>query len=126
MPYSRITTNFLLKKESAFIDDFHKIMLSTLKIPENDRLIALFQKPEGFYQPPNYTENYIVFEISLFAGRTMQTKRKLYKELIALASSFGGENCRANIILIEVEKDNWGVERGVPASEIDLRFDVNV
>ncbi len=126
MPFSRITTNFCLENESVFIDEFHKIMVDVLKIPDNDRLVALDQKTKGFYQPTNYSGKYIVFEIAMFSGRTIETKRKLYKDLIALASSVGGESCRANVILKEVEKENWGVERGQPASDVDLGFKTNI
>ena len=101
-------------------------MVDILKIPDNDRLIILDQKTKGFYQPTNYSGKYIVFEIDMFLGRTIETKRKLYKELIALARSVAGESCRANVILKDVEKENWGVERGLPASDVDLGFKTNL
>lgn len=126
MPFSRITTNFCLENEPVFINEFHKIMMDVLKIPDSDRLVILDQKTKGFHQPTNYSGKYIVFEIDMFSGRTIGTKRKLYKDLIALASSVGGENCRANVILKDVEKENWGVERGKPASEVDLGFETNI
>ncbi len=126
MPFSRITTNFCLENESVFIDEFHKIMVDILKIPDNDRLVILDQKTNGFYQPTNYSGKYIVFEIDMFSGRTIETKRKLYKELIELANSVGGGNCSANVILKEVEKENWGVERGKPASDVNLGFKTNI
>ncbi len=126
MPFSRITTNFYFENESVFIESFHKIMIDVLKIPDNDRLLVLDQKTNGFYQPTDYSGKYIVFEISLFSGRTIETKRKLFNTLIELANSCSDEGCRANVILNEVEKENWGVERGQPASEIDLGFNTNV
>ncbi len=126
MPFSRITTNFCLKNESDFIDEYQKIMSDVLKIPENDRQIVIDQKEKGFYQPPNSSGNYIIIEIKLFSGRTIETKKKLYKELFSLAHSVGVEHTNMNIILEDIDKENWGLRGGQPASEVDLGFNTNI
>lgn len=126
MPFSRITTNFILEDESSFIDEFHNKMMSVLKIPEHDRQIVLDQKSKGFYQPTNSSGKYIIFEIKMFSGRTLETKKKLYKELFALAISFGFEGSNVNVILEDIEKQNWGIRGGQPASEVDLGFKTNI
>lgn len=126
MPFSRITTNFIIENESEFIDKFHNTMMSVLKIPEHDRQIVLDQKTKGFYQPTNTSGNYLIFEIKMFSGRTLETKKKLYNELFSLADSFGVEGSNVNVILEDIEKHNWGIRGGQPASEVDLGFKVNV
>ncbi len=126
MPFSRITTNFILENEFAFIEGFHKKMMSVLKIPEHDRQIVLDQKTNGFYQPTNSSGKYIIFEIKMFSGRTLETKKKLYIELFALASSFGVEDSNVNVILEDIDKQNWGIRGGQPASEVDLSFKTNI
>ena len=126
MPFSRITTNFILDKESSFIDEFHNKMMSVLKIPEHDRQIVLDQKTQGFYQPTNSSGKYILFEIKMFSGRTLETKKNLYKELFALANSVGVEGSNVNVILQDIEKVNWGIRGGLPASEVDLGFKTNI
>ncbi len=126
MPFSRITTNFRLENDSDFIDAFHAKMVSTLKIPEYDRLVVLDQNTKGFYQPPNSSGKYILFEIAMFSGRTLETKRKLYKELFALAKSVGVPGSSVNVILKDIEKEDWGIRGGQPASEVDLGFKTNI
>lgn len=126
MPFSRITTNFCFENESLFIDEFHKKMVDVLKIPDYDRLVVLDQKTKGFYQPPDSIGKYMLFEIDMFSGRTMETKKKLYKELFALAHSVGVETSNVNVILKDIEKENWGIRGGQPASEVDLGFKTNV
>ncbi len=126
MPFSRITTSFSLEDESAFIDEFHKKMMAVLKIPEYDRLVAVDQKTAGFYLPPNSSGKYILFEIDMFSGRTLETKKKLYKELFALANSVGVKGSDVNVILKDIEKENWGIRGGQPASEVDLGFKTNI
>ena len=126
MPFSRITTNFALENESLFIDDFHNKLMSVLKIPEHDRQIVLDQKTEGFYQPTNSSGKYLIFEIKMFAGRTLETKKQLYKELFALAKAVGVDGPNVNVILEDIEKHNWGIRGGQPASEVDLGFKTNI
>lgn len=126
MPFSRITTNFLLEDEKEFIDSFHEIMMNVLKIPEDDRQIVLEQKTEGFYQPTNSSGKYIIIEIKMFAGRSLDAKKKLFKELFALANSLGVVDSNMNVILEDIEKENWGIRGGQPASEVDLGFNTNV
>ena len=61
----------------------------------------------------------------MFSGRTLETKKKLYKELFALAVSVGVEPSNTNVILEDIEKHNWGVRGGQPASEVELGFKTN-
>ncbi len=126
MPFTRITTNFILEDESSFIDEFHNRMMSVLKIPEHDRQVVLDQKTKGFYQPTNSSGKYVIFEIKMFSGRTLDTKKKLYKELFDLANSVGVEGSNVNVILEDIEKQNWGIRGGQAASEVDLGFKTNV
>ena len=62
----------------------------------------------------------------MFSGRTLDTKKKLYKELFALANSAGLEDSNMNVILEDIEKENWGIRGGQPASEVDLGFSTDV
>ena len=126
MPFSRITTNFLLEDEKEFIDSFQEVMMNVLKIPEDDRQIVLEQKTKGFYQPTNSSGKYIIIEIKMFAGRSLDAKKKLFKELFALANSLGVVDSNMNVILEDIEKENWGIRGGQPASEVDLGFNTNV
>jgi len=126
MPFSRITTNFILENESSFIDQFHSKMVNVLKIPEHDRQIVLDQKSKGFYQPSNSYGKYIIFEIKMFSGRTLETKKMLYKELFALGNAIGVEDSNVNVIIEDIDKQNWGIRGGKPASEIDLGFKTNI
>ena len=125
MPFTRITINFYLENESVFIDEFHKKMMDVLKIPKDDRLVLIDQKIKGFYTP-NSSEKYMLFEIDMFSGRTIETKKKLYKELFSLANSVGVEGSNVNVILKDIEKENWGIRGGQPASEVDLGFKTNI
>jgi phenylpyruvate tautomerase PptA (4-oxalocrotonate tautomerase family) len=126
MPFSRITTNFTLENESDFINSFHKILLIVLHIPEYDRLVILDQKNAGFYHPTNTSGRYILYEIDLFPGRKIETKRTLFKDLVSLSTQCDVEASNVRIILREIEKENWGIRGGQPASEVDLGFKTEI
>lgn len=126
MPFSRITTNFILENESGFIDQYQNVLVKVLKIPENDRQVILDQRLKGFYQPPDSPGKYILIEIKLFSGRTLKTKRSLYKELFKLVNSLGVTDRNMNVIVEDIEKENWGIRGGQPASEVELGFDTDI
>lgn len=74
---------------------------------------------------PKAGPRYTVIEISLFSGRSLEAKRRLYAALAANLAPFGLAPNEIKVILHEVPRENWGL-RGLPASEIELGFTVDV
>jgi len=98
-----------------------------LKVPEGDRQIRYIEhKPEHFAVPPDKTENYTLVEFTLFPGRTLEAKRRLYQSIVRRFGKLGIEPADIFIVLNEPPLDNWGVRGGVPASEVDIGFKLNV
>lgn len=126
VPATRIYTNFIIDDKNAFVDKFHAIMLKILKIPDYDRLVIIDEKSETFFQPTNTDGNYILFEIALFSGRSADTKRKLYAELIKFCVEEDIQKSNVRIILNETDKINWGIRGGIAASDIDLGFSSSI
>lgn len=68
-------------------------------------------------------------EIVLFSGRSLEAKKALYSAIVANLSALGLRAEEIKIVLIEVPPDNWGLHGlhgGLPASEIDLGFRIDV
>ncbi len=76
--------------------------------------------------PPGRTENYTLVEISIFAGRSLETKRLLYQKIVQNFGILGIAPSDILIVLNEVPLENRGIRGGVPAPEVDLGFEVNV
>ena len=109
------------------IDTTHEAMMQVLKIPEHDKLIRYVEhKADDFISPPGTSDNYILVEISLFPGRSLDAKRRLYQELVRRYGELGIAPGDTRIVLYESALDNWGVRGGIPASEVNLGFSVNV
>lgn len=129
MPSARIEVRkkWNRSEKDRMIQALHESLVECLKIPEHDKLIRLMEyHPEDFVVPPGCTENYVLIEISLFSGRSLDAKRSLYKTIVARFAELGVTKQDIRIVLHDVPKDNWGIRGGMPASEVDLGFKVEV
>lgn len=114
-------------EEIAIIDAIHAAMREGLKIPEWDRNVRLLvHEPHRFAIPPGKGEYYTLVSIDLFAGRSLDAKRALYRAIIQQLSPFGIPADEIKIVLHEIPRDNFGIRGGVPASEVELGFEVSV
>ena len=115
-----------IEEKKALLDAIHAALLDAFKIPENDRTQRIFEfEPENFDIPEEKTSNYTIIEIDVFPGRSLDAKRKLYQKIVQNLN----EQIQPNDILVvskEPPLDNWGVRGGMPASEIDLGFKLDV
>ena len=129
MPLAKIEVRKHWSEEQAqqIIEAVYLAQREALKVPEDDRQIRYTEyRPEHFHGPPGKTENYTVVEISIFAGRSLDAKRNLYQAIVKNLGTVGIEPADIFIVVHEIPLDNWGLRGGVPASEIDLGFKVDV
>lgn len=128
MPSTRIETRagWLGDRRPAFIEAVQAALVAGLLIPEADRSVRLLEFDDDcIITPPQAGPSYTVIEISLFSGRSLEAKRRLYAAMAANLAPFGLAPHDIKVILHEVPQENWGL-RGLPASEIDLGFKVDV
>jgi hypothetical protein len=128
MPSGRIVTGEWARgREREFIEAVQSAMLSAIKIPEWDRDVVLDLYEESRrITPTGKSERYTRVEIELFAGRSLKAKRELYRIIVANLSKLGVPDMEIKTILIEVPAPNWGIRGGLPASEVQLGFKVDV
>jgi phenylpyruvate tautomerase PptA (4-oxalocrotonate tautomerase family) len=111
----------LLKMKELVMD----AVINTLKLPNDDRNIRICEyKSELFSMKKSYE---ILVEITLFSGRTAETKKKLYQQIVGSLEEEGicsKENIF--IVLNEQPLQNWGIRGGIPANEIELNFKVEI
>jgi phenylpyruvate tautomerase PptA (4-oxalocrotonate tautomerase family) len=112
---------FLLKLRDVVMDT----VVQTLQLPPDDRNVRLIEYPSDLFQmKPPYE---ILIELSLFAGRTKETKKKLFQSIVNNLESHKliGKN-KVLIILNEQPMENWGIRGGISADELDLGFKINI
>ncbi len=129
MPLVKVS---LLKGKSkegkeALLNAIHAALIEAFKIPENDRNQRIFEfEPENFDIPEGKTSNFTLIEMDVFPGRSLDAKRKLYQTIVQNLKELDIQPNDILIILNEPPLDNWGVRGGIPASEIDLGFKIDV
>ena len=129
MPITKIETRTSRSQEQiqSIIEAVYTAQCEALRLPEDDRNIRYIEhKPEHFHVPSDKSQDFMLIEITLFAGRSLETKRKLYGMLVENLVNVGIAYNDISIILYEVPLENWGIRGGVPASEVDLGFAVTI
>lgn len=128
MPIARIEVRRSRSPEEvqAFIEALYQAQLEALKVPEWDRHIRYIEhKPEHFAVPPDKSENHTFVEILLFPGRSLEAKRNLYQAIVRRFGELGVAAADITVALVEPPLENWGL-RGLPASEVELGYSLNV
>jgi phenylpyruvate tautomerase PptA (4-oxalocrotonate tautomerase family) len=112
---------YLLKLMNTVLDCVQHV----LQVPADDRNIRLAQyDPEFFVMKKPYS---LLIEITMFSGRSKETKKILYKKIVdELFDRLGIAQESVFIVLYDPPLENWGVRGGFPADEINLGFKVNV
>ena len=116
-----------VEEKHKIADMVHTALISAFKIPEDDKNIRIFEfNKNDFILPSNKSVKFILIEISIFTGRSIDAKRKFYKSIVENLKSIGISENDILVLLNEQNLDNWGVRGGYPASEVNLGFDIKV
>jgi phenylpyruvate tautomerase PptA (4-oxalocrotonate tautomerase family) len=128
MPNTLIATRAgWITDPGAVIDAVQSALREALKIPEGDRTLRLIEHlPSHFAVPPGRGDKFTLVEVAMFSGRSMSAKRALYQAIVRNLAAFDVAPSDIKITLIETPPENWGIRGGMPASEIDLGFKIDV
>ena len=114
-------------EKAALVEAIHSALRTAFKIPEDDRNLRILEfEPENFDLPEEKTEDYTLIEMDVFPGRSLEAKRALYQNIIENLKPLGIQPGDVLITLKEIPLDNWGIRGGVPVSEVDLGFKLDV
>lgn len=110
-----------------FSDILHSCIVDAFKYPENKRAHRFFYlEQDDFYYPEGRSEQYTIIEISLFEGRSVESKKTLYQYIFQrFESNLGISKNDVEITLTETPLHNWGI-RGKPADELIFDYRVQV
>jgi phenylpyruvate tautomerase PptA (4-oxalocrotonate tautomerase family) len=128
MPSVRVVTGeWAAGREAELIEAVHSAMVTAIKIPDWDRdvVIDVYDRHRRII-PTGKSERYMRVDIELFSGRSLAAKRALYRAIVTNLGRLGVPEMEIKTVLIEIPPENWGLRGGLPASEIDLGFEVKV
>ena len=108
-------------------DVIHSCVVDALQFPADKRAHRFFPlDASDFYYPAGRTARYTIIEISMFEGRSLETKKRLIRLLFErIRTEFEISAQDVEVTITETPKHNWGL-RGLPGDEIDLNYKVDV
>jgi 4-oxalocrotonate tautomerase len=101
-------------------DAVHRALVETIAIPAEDRfqIINEYAKTDLIYDPSylniNRTDDVVIIQITMSAGRTLEVRKSLFKRLADLLHEEAGirrEDVFVN--LVETAKENWSFGNGI-------------
>ncbi len=114
-------------QKKLVFDAVHAALVTAFRIPASDRHQRIVEyEPEDFEIPPGKGDRYMVVQIDGFAGRSVDAKRLLYKEIATGLGAAGIPPEDVLIVVRDIPRESWGVRGGQAASDIDLGFEIEV
>ena len=129
MPLVTIETRRGLTPEmkAQLFDAVHQALMAAFKIPDRDRTQRVIEYAEADFEiPPGRGPLYTVVSVEAFAGRSLDAKRNLYREIATRFEAAGIPRTDVFIVLKEIAVENWGIRGGTAACDLDLGFDIRV
>jgi phenylpyruvate tautomerase PptA (4-oxalocrotonate tautomerase family) len=100
-------------------DAVHRALVETISIPTQDRfhIINELAKSDFIYDPQylniSRTDDLVIIQITMSAGRTLEIRKALYRRVADLLSQEAGLRKEDVFInLVEVAKENWSFGNG--------------
>ena len=108
-------------------DVIHGCVMEALKFPANKRAHRFFPlETDNFYMPEGRTEQYIIIEIMMIEGRTVEAKKQLIRLLFErIHGTLGISHQDIEIAITEAPKSDWGF-RGKTGDEVELNYKIEV
>lgn len=122
-----VRRHYAAQEESQIIDAVHAAMMTGIKTPEWDKTIRFIEHPpHRFTGPPDRSDRYTLITFDMFSGRSLDAKRRLYAAIVENLAPLGIPPSEVLINLREHPPENWGVQGGKPANEVDIGFEIKV
>lgn len=124
-----VRKNYSEEEGMKIIDAVHSALQSAFKILPTDKVVKLIvHSPSRFACPTDLKEpdRYTFISIDAYSGRSVEAKKQLYQGIVDNLQSLGIPKDHVLILLRESSSDNWGIEGGQMASQVDLGYRINV
>ncbi|MDF1688382.1 MAG: tautomerase family protein [Cycloclasticus sp.] len=117
----------LATKKEYLSKAIHESLMEAFGLPENKRFhrYILLNEDEFFY-PDDRSHEYTIIELSIFEGRSIETKKELINLLFTKVNQYAGiDSQNLEITIFETPMSSWGI-RGMPGDELALNYKVKV
>jgi phenylpyruvate tautomerase PptA (4-oxalocrotonate tautomerase family) len=101
-------------------------VVASLRVPADDPTVQLFELPrEHALLPGHASDRYVLVTVTMFAGRSLDTKRRLIEAVTRNVAALGVDREDVDLVLHELPVESLG-RGGVLASRDRLSFDVEL
>ena len=113
-------------EKRAILDGVHAALVEAFRIPDHDRNQILHEHPPEHLES-NKGPQFTLVEATVFPGRGVEAKRRLYAAIARnLEQSPGIDPNAVLVVLNEPPLESWGFRGGRAASDLHLGFAVKV
>ena len=115
------------ENRSTISTSIHDALMSALEYPQEKKFHRFINLESGeFIYPDDRSEKYIIIEISMFEGRSIEAKKSLIRGIYTNIKKQTGITLQdIEITIFETPKENWGI-RGMLGDELALGYKVEV
>ena len=108
-------------------DILHGCVMEALQYPPDKRAHRfIYLEKDDFFYPAGRTDRYIILEISLFEGRSVEVKKRLINLIFErFSKELSLEPMDVELTIFETPRHNWGI-RGLPGDELSLNYEVKI
>ena len=108
-------------------DVIHGCVMDALQMPADKRAHRFFSlERDDFFMPGGRSDAYLILEITMMQGRSVDTRKKLVRLLFErIEQQLGIAVQDIEICIYESAPENWGF-RGMHGDEVKLNYSVNI
>lgn len=118
---------WLKGRNTEFIEAIESGIVSVLRTPSDDKIVRLIEHtPENFSIPRWAGDHFTHIEITMFAGRSLDVKRTLYRTIVSNLEPFGVAANDVKVILIEVLPSDVGMRGGFAAADLEIGYEISI
>jgi len=120
-------TSFLRSAHIAIGEVVHQAAVRTLQLPADKRFQRFLALDDWqLVAPADRGERYLLIEVLMFSGRTLETRKALLRALMDdLTSELQLHANDVEVTIVESPRENWGI-RGQHGDEMALGYQVEV
>lgn len=117
----------LYPKREKLSEVLHGCLIEAFHYPKDKKAHRfIYLERDSFFYPEGRSEQYTIIELSIFEGRSVDTKKKLYRLIFErFEKELGILPNDVEITITETPLHNWGI-RGKSGDELVLNYKVNV
>jgi sarcosine oxidase gamma subunit len=114
-------------EKRSLMEAVQAAITESLGLPPHDRNLRLaVHGPDEWLLPEGATDKYVLVEIALFAGRTAETKGRLYAAIVQRLAGLGVGKADVFIRVVDQPRENFGIRGGQRADLVQLGYEVKV